>query len=155
MSGKFVQVIAKEIWAIFFTSGFKNQAEVQKMFGERQFFGCGKVDPASCLRDAAPAENTANARISVLQIRSRISSQGEHFIPTEHIVALAIGQKVGVLDSADAHHASNLAPLRFGKLGVFFAHDHEGALFGFLEEIRKLHSIPSPRFERLAVFTKD
>jgi len=44
MAREFVKIIAKEIGPIFVGNGFENEAEVEEVFGEREFLGSGEGD---------------------------------------------------------------------------------------------------------------
>ena len=37
VAGEFVEIIAKEVGAVFFRGGFEHESEVQQMLGERDF----------------------------------------------------------------------------------------------------------------------
>lgn len=158
MTGEFVEVIAEEIRAIFFGGEFEDDAEIEQVFREGEFGGL--VERNFCIRalgagDAAFAEDAADARVRVLQVRRGVAVQREHLVPTEHVIALAVGEQVGVFDRAEADNARDLPALRLGQFGVLLGNDLERAFLGFVEQVGEFDGVARARLERLAILPKD
>ena len=127
------------------------------MLGQREFLRLGKRERLGpCQRLVAKfAEDAADAREGVEQVRRGVADECEHGVPVEHVVALSVAGEVGVLDRADADNAGDVAPLLLGEVGVFFAHGVEGALLGLVEQTGEADDFAAARLERPAVLAKD
>jgi len=101
------------------------------------------------------AEDAADAREGVEQVRRGVADECEHGVPVEHVVALSVAGDVGVLDRADADDASDLTSLVSGDVGVLFAHRVEGALLGFVEQSGEADDFAAARLERPAVLAEN
>ena len=93
--------------------------------------------------------------MAVLQVGGGVAGEGEHFVPGKGVVALAVGEEVGVFDGAEADDAGDLAALGFGEGGVFLGDDGEGALLGFVEEVGEADGFAAAGFEGLAIGAED
>ena len=162
LAGQFVKVIAQEIRPIFLRHGLQRQPEIQQMLGQRNFFRRRQVRvlpmfacPMFETLSAGFPEDAADPRIGVLQIRRGVAVERQHLVPTEHVIALAVRQQVGVFHRAQADDARDFAPLRLRQLRVFFRDNLEGPLFGFVQQIGQLHRLAGARFERLAVLAQN
>jgi len=81
--------------------------------------------------------------------------QGQHFIPTKYVIALAIGQQIRVFDCAKSDYPRDFAPLVLGQFWAFFRDDIENAFLGFVEQVGEFDDFTRPSFERLAVFAQN
>ena len=134
------------------------------MSGERQLFGSvelegrrrwGRGDRRDVLSYVAFAEDAADAGVGVLQVRGGVAVQRQQLVPTENVIALAVGQQVGVFDRADADDAGDFAPRGFGQFRALLRHDFERALLGLVEEVGQLDGLAGAGFEGLAVLAQD
>ncbi len=157
VAGQIVEICAEKIRAVILGDGFEDQAEVQQVFGQSEFFGSAERDFAAAtgVIEIAFAENTADAGVGVLQIRRGVALERQHLVPTEDVIALAILGEVGVFDGAEADDPRDFEARFFGHVGVFFADDFEGAFFGFVEQVLEFDGVARAGFERFAVFTED
>ena len=79
LTGEFVQVIAKEVRPVIVSHRLQSEAEVEKVSRQSQFFRRGQNQfrvPRSLLRVfPGLAEDRADARVGVLQIRRGVALQ--------------------------------------------------------------------------------
>src|SRR5882672_7349415 len=101
------------------------------------------------------AENRADPRVRVLQIRPGVALGREHPLPVEHVVLDAVVREVGVLYGADADRGSERAPLGCvalnAALDVALRELGVGSFDRLVEQIDESHDLARPRLERLLV----
>ena len=110
MAGEVVEVVAEEVGAVIVGDGLEDEAEVEELAGEGEFLGGSEEDGPG--RDArvqvAFAEDAADAGVGVLEVGGGVAVEGEEFVPTEDVVALAVGEEIGVFEGAEADDTGNL-----------------------------------------------
>ena len=88
-------------------------------------------DDRAAARDApsAPrlAEDRADARVRVLQVRRGVALEREHAVPVEDVVLDAVAREVGVLHRADADRARDRARASRRRASGFFSRDDVAA----------------------------
>ena len=122
-AGEIVEVGAEEIGTVFVGHGFQDEAEIEEAAGEDDFFGGfqnqgGRGGGGVRGGFAGFAEDAANTSVGVEEVGGGVALEGEHFVPTEDVVALAVLGEVGVFDGAEADAAGDLAAGFFGPFGI-------------------------------------
>src|SRR5690606_30149395 len=77
--------------------------------------------------------------------------EGQHAVPVEDVVTVAVLAEVGVLDGGDAYPLGNLTALGLVEFRVLVTDQSEGALDAFFAEVHQLDGVATARFEGLAV----
>ena len=104
---------------------------------------------------ASLAKNGADARAGVLQIGRGVALERQHLVPTEHVIALTVGQQVRVLHRAESDNAGDLTARNFGQIGVFLRDHVQGALLRFVQQFSQLDRIAAARLEGFAVVAEN
>ena len=95
--------------------------ELHEFARERDFRGrlqCGGGGLAGAGLGLEFAENGADARDGVEQVRGGVALERDHLVPREEVVAGAVLREVGVLHGADADDARDGLALFFGEVGA-------------------------------------
>ena len=179
-AGQLIEVVAEEVGPVVFEDLGEDFAELEELHGEGAFGrrGQGQVAGGRWVRSGSVgtwrlslrgtdgvvsssfslpgfAKDALDADVAVLQVGRGVAGEGEHFVPGKGVVALAVGEEVGVFDGAEADDAGDLAALSFGEGGVFLGDDGEGALFGFVEEVGEPDGVAAAGFEGATVGAED
>ena len=154
---EFVEVIAEEIGAIIVEDLGEDFTELEEFEGEGEFGGVieGEGERGGGVLEVGFAENALDADAAVLEVGGGIAGEGEHFVPRESVIALAIGEEIGVFDGADADDLGDGAAFGFWESGIFFGDDGEGAFFGFVEEVGEFDGLAAAGFEGSAIGAED
>ncbi len=158
VTGEVVEIVAEVIGAAVVGDGFEGETEEEEVFGQGDFGGVGEAElivRGAGVGGGGFAEDAAGAGVGVLEVGGGIALEGEHLVPIEDVIALSVGEEVGVFDGAEADDAGDLASLGFVEVGAFLGDDGVGAILGFVEEVGQSDGIAGAGFEGFAVVAED
>ena len=147
---RLVQVRAELVRRVAARRGLQRFAEPEQLQRQSTFRRRFQKHLRAFGRPARLPEDRPRPRVRVLEVHRGVALLGEHPVPGEDVVALAVTGQVGVLDRADAHRPGDLCLLGLVELRAF-GDDGRGLRHGFVEQVGQLDRVAGAGPHGLAV----